>query len=114
VIEVPVDPDVSTIDADAARVITQAQEHGDRGRACTQVLQRAACGPGAPPDLTECGQQAVEGVGGAGGGDDEHGRGDGVEQAAGQGAEDSDECGRGHHGQERGEYDMYPESWTHF
>jgi len=45
--------------------------------------------------------------------DDEHGCGDGVEQAAGQDVEDRDECGRGHHGQERGEYDMYPESWTH-
>ena len=73
VIEVPVDPDVAAIDADAARVVTQAQEHGDRGRARTQVLQRAARGPGAPPDLTECGQQAVERVGGTDGGDDDRG-----------------------------------------
>ena len=37
------------------------------------MLQRAACGPGASPDLSERGQQTVEGVGGADGGHDDRG-----------------------------------------
>ena len=37
------------------------------------MTQRAACGPGEPADLTDRRQEAVEGVGGANGGDDDRG-----------------------------------------
>ena len=50
VVEVSTDPDIAAVHADAARIITQAQEHGDGRRAGAQAIDGAPCGSGGAPD----------------------------------------------------------------
>ena len=56
VVEVPVDPDVAAVEADTARVVAQAQEHGHGRCTGSQVRQRAACRSGEATDVAGCGQ----------------------------------------------------------
>ena len=58
------------------------------------MLQGTACGPGEPADLSECGQEAVEGVGGADGGDNDRGTVDAFPYLRAAVVHDSDPDGR--------------------
>ena len=56
VVEVPTDPDIAAVHADAARIITQAQEHGDGRCSGAQALNCAPGRSGGAPDGAAGGQ----------------------------------------------------------